>query len=151
MGTYYKRHIPSPDRLHDVGEATGPVRANLLSGVRGEVFEVGFGTGLNLEGVRSCFRGDTLMIVTMTFYELNRKCGSHTFNENYEVKTPNNAFVPQILKTDEDGEFAIVPVRAGWWALSAIVETDQKSPGPNGEEGETELGGVLWIQCVDIK
>ncbi len=72
-------------------------------------------------------------------------------NDDGAVTIPNNAFVTQILKTDEHGEFAFVPVKAGWWALSAIIEPAQKSTGPNGEEVETELGGVLWIHCVDME
>ncbi len=72
------------------------------------------------------------------------------FNSDHAVTIPNNSFVTQILKTNGNGEFAFVPVKAGWWALSAIVLPEQKVQGPNGEEAGQELGGVLWIRCVDV-
>ena len=72
-------------------------------------------------------------------------------NGDRAVTIPNNAFVTQILKSDENGVFSFAPVKAGWWALSAIIEPEQESRGPNGEEVETELGGVLWIHCTNVE
>ena len=72
-------------------------------------------------------------------------------NSGHTLKTPNNAYVTQILKANQDGEFAFVPVKAGWWALTAVPETHQTTKSPNGDDVANELGGVLWIRCIDIE
>jgi cobalt/nickel transport protein len=72
-------------------------------------------------------------------------------NKDHAVKAPNNAFITQVLKANQEGEFAFVPVRAGWWALSAIPESQQTIKSPDGDDVPNELGGVLWIRCVDMK
>lgn len=72
-------------------------------------------------------------------------------NHNGRTATPNNAFVTQIIKTDHAGEFGFIPVKSGWWAMTAIPVTDRKAKSPDGEEVPAELGGVLWISCVDMK
>ncbi len=67
------------------------------------------------------------------------------------LKLPDNSFLTQILKTDSKGEFIFVPLRAGWWALTAIPDSKQMTRSPEGRKVKAELGGVLWIRCVDIK
>ncbi len=72
-------------------------------------------------------------------------------NEAGAVKLPDNSYMTHILKTNAKGEFSYVPVRAGWWALTAIPETTETAQSPEGKTVKAELGGVLWIRCVDMK
>lgn len=72
-------------------------------------------------------------------------------NENGAVELPDNSYLTHILKTNAQGEFSYVPVRAGWWALTAIPETGETAKSPDGKTVKAELGGVLWIRCVDMK
>jgi len=72
-------------------------------------------------------------------------------NDKAALKLPDNSFLTQILKTNSRGEFTFVPPRAGWWALTAIPETREIGRNPEGKKVKAELGGVLWIRCVDMK
>ncbi len=72
-------------------------------------------------------------------------------NDKDTLKLPDNSFLTQILKTNARGEFTFVPPRAGWWALTAIPETNKTTRNPEGKKVKAELGGVLWIRCVDMK
>jgi len=64
---------------------------------------------------------------------------------------PDNSYLTHILKTNGQGEFSYVPVRAGWWAFTAIPETGETAVNPDGKMVKAELGGVLWVHCVDMK
>jgi len=72
-------------------------------------------------------------------------------NDKGEVKMPDNSYLTHILKTNAQGEFTYVPARAGWWVMTAIPEASEKGPGPDGKEVDIEMGGALWIRCVDMK
>jgi cobalt/nickel transport protein len=72
-------------------------------------------------------------------------------NDKGALKLPDNSFLTHILKTNARGEFTFVPPRAGWWALTAIPETKATARNPEGKKVKAELGGVLWIRCVDMK
>lgn len=73
------------------------------------------------------------------------------YDKRNEVDLPSNAFMTQILKTDANGVFALVPVRAGWWAMSAIREADAPVSAPDGSQVPHEQGGVFWIEAVDMR
>jgi cobalt/nickel transport protein len=72
-------------------------------------------------------------------------------NDKGALKLPDNSFLTQILKTNARGEFTFVPPRAGWWALTAIPETKATARNPEGKTVKAELGGVLWIRCLDME
>lgn len=42
-----------------------------------------------------------------------------------------------------------VSPRAGWWALTAIPETNKTTRNPEGKKVKAELGGGFWIRCMD--
>jgi cobalt/nickel transport protein len=71
-------------------------------------------------------------------------------NDQGAVKLLDNSYLTHILKTNAKGEFTFVPVHAGWWALTAIPETKETARRPDGKKVKAELGGVLWIRCVDM-
>jgi cobalt/nickel transport protein len=67
------------------------------------------------------------------------------------VKLPSNAFKTQILKTGSNGEFSFVPVREGWWALTALPDMNETAKAPDGTEVDAEIGGVLWIHVKNME
>jgi len=67
------------------------------------------------------------------------------------VKLPSNAFKTQILKTGSNGEFSFVPVREGWWALTALPDMNETAKAPDGTEVDAEIGGVLWIHVKNLE
>ncbi|MDQ2078622.1 DUF4198 domain-containing protein [Xanthobacteraceae bacterium Astr-EGSB] len=65
------------------------------------------------------------------------------------VKAPNEAFVTQVVRADQNGVFAYVMPRAGWWGFAALVDgPDAKSP--DGKPAKTELGGLIWVKATDM-
>lgn len=71
-------------------------------------------------------------------------------NHGHKVKIPGSPFVTQVIKADANGVFSYAMPRAGWWGFAALVEGDEKLPGPDGEPVEVELGGLMWIRVVDM-
>jgi cobalt/nickel transport protein len=65
------------------------------------------------------------------------------------VAAPNEAFVTQVIKADQNGVFAYAMPRAGWWGFSALVDGPD-AEGPKGEAGKTELGGLIWVKATDM-
>jgi cobalt/nickel transport protein len=65
------------------------------------------------------------------------------------VKAPNEAFVTQVVRADQNGVFAYAMPRAGWWGFAALVDgPDAKSP--DGKQAKTELGGLIWVKATDM-
>ncbi len=72
-------------------------------------------------------------------------------NEGSRVGIPNDALVTQVVKTDANGVFSYTMPRAGWWGFAALVDGDEKMPGPDGKQADVELGGLLWVKTVDMR
>ncbi len=72
-------------------------------------------------------------------------------NEGGRVKTPNDAFVTQVIKADANGVFSYSMPRAGWWGFAALVAGEEKMKSPTGKMVDVELGGVIWVKVVDMK
>lgn len=65
------------------------------------------------------------------------------------VKAPNEAFVTQVTRADQNGVFTYAMPRAGWWGFAALVDgPDAKSP--DGKPAKTELGGLIWVKATDM-
>lgn len=73
------------------------------------------------------------------------------WNEGRRVKIPGDAFVTQVIKADRNGVFCYAMPRAGWWGFAALVEGERKMKNPKGKEVPVELGGIIWVKCVDMK
>ena len=65
------------------------------------------------------------------------------------VTPPNDAFVTQVVRADQNGTFAYALPRAGWWGFAALVEGPD-APGPDGRPAPTELGGLIWVKATDM-
>jgi cobalt/nickel transport protein len=66
------------------------------------------------------------------------------------IKPPNDAFVTQVVKADQNGAFAYAMPRAGWWGFAALVESDEPMKSPDGKAVPVELGGLIWVKAVDM-
>ncbi len=73
------------------------------------------------------------------------------YNEGGKVRIPSGPFVTQVIKADAHGLFAYAMPRAGWWGFAALVEGAQPMKNPDGDEVEVELGGLIWVRCVDME
>lgn len=67
------------------------------------------------------------------------------------VKTPNDAFITQVIKADSQGQFSYAMPKAGWWGFAALVDGDEKMKSPTGKMVDVELGGLMWVKTVDMK
>ncbi len=67
------------------------------------------------------------------------------------IEPPADPFITQVIKADAGGVFAYAMPRAGWWGFAALVDGDEPMPNPDGEDVGVELGGLIWIRCVDMK
>jgi cobalt/nickel transport protein len=66
------------------------------------------------------------------------------------ITAPNDAFVTQVIKADQGGQFAYAIPRAGWWGFAALIEGEQKMKSPDGRSVPVELGGLIWVKAVDM-
>jgi len=73
------------------------------------------------------------------------------YNADGRVKVPNDAFITQVIKADAAGVFSYTIPRAGWWAMAALVDGDEKMKSPDGRMVDVELGGLIWVKAVDMK
>lgn len=101
----------------------------------------GLWTGNTFRGVVT-YRGKPVPFATVEVEYLN---------EGGRVKTPNDAFVTQVIKADASGTFAYTMPRAGWWGFAALVAGEENRKSPTGKMADVELGGVMWVQVVDMK
>lgn len=76
---------------------------------------------------------------------LNFDVGAEAFEGAPKVAMPNGAFTTQQLRTDDKGEFIYGIPFAGWWGFAALVDGDEKLKGPDGQDKDVELGGLLWV------
>ena len=58
---------------------------------------------------------------------------------------PNDYFVTQVVRADENGVFVYGVPWAGWWGFAALSEGGER-PGPDGKPVSVELGAVLWLE-----
>lgn len=67
------------------------------------------------------------------------------------VRPPADPYVTQVIKADGNGVFCYGLARAGWWSFAALVDGPEKMTNPDGKKVGVELGGLLWVRCVDMK
>ncbi len=70
-------------------------------------------------------------------------------NSDSQVKIPADPFITQVITADINGGFSYSMPRAGWWAFAALVEGDMVKH--EGKRVDVELGGLIWVKCVDMK
>jgi cobalt/nickel transport protein len=62
------------------------------------------------------------------------------------VRVPNDTFITQVIKTDENGYFEYTIPWAGWWGFSAIGDGGTLRY-KDGKEYPVELDAVIWIKA----
>lgn len=67
------------------------------------------------------------------------------------ITAPGDAFITQIIKADGNGVFHYGLPHAGWWGFAALLEADYTLPDPSGSPQPVELGGLIWVNAVDMK
>jgi cobalt/nickel transport protein len=72
------------------------------------------------------------------------------FNKDEKIKAPNDYFITQVIKADENGIFSYVVPQAGWWGFAGLNTSDKKIKF-KGEEKDVEIGAVLWIEFKEMK
>ena len=74
------------------------------------------------------------------------------YNEKSLVKAPADAYMTQVVRTDDQGIFTYAMPWDGWWGFAALAEAPEKVKSPDGkEEVGVELGAVLWIRAEKVK
>jgi len=73
------------------------------------------------------------------------------WNEGKKVGIPADAFVTQVIKADAAGVFSYTMPKAGWWAFAPLIEAEKKMKNPEGTMVPVELGGLMWVKCVEMK
>jgi cobalt/nickel transport protein len=61
------------------------------------------------------------------------------------VKAPNDAYITQVIKADENGTFNYAMPASGWWGFAALVEGDKPMQSPDGKDVPVEEGALIWI------
>ncbi len=67
------------------------------------------------------------------------------YNRNAGIKAPNDYFITQTVKADENGIFAYAAPASGWWGFSALNTADYQLD-KDGDAKDVELGAVLWVR-----
>lgn len=73
------------------------------------------------------------------------------FNENQHIKIPNSPFITQVIQADANGTFSYAMPIAGWWGFAALIEGEKPLKNPEGKLVPVELGGLIWINVVDMQ
>lgn len=66
------------------------------------------------------------------------------WNREGRHEAPNEYFVTQVVRADDNGVFVYGVPWAGWWGFAALSEGGER-PGPDGKPANVELGAVLWM------
>ncbi|MGA1826090.1 MAG: DUF4198 domain-containing protein [bacterium] len=73
------------------------------------------------------------------------------YNKDGKIKAPDDPFITQVIKADQDGVFTYAMPKAGWWAFAALNEADRKLKGPEGKDKSIEIGALIWVKVEDMK
>ncbi|MDR1285841.1 MAG: DUF4198 domain-containing protein [Campylobacteraceae bacterium] len=66
------------------------------------------------------------------------------------LKSPNDMYITQVIKADQNGVFHAALPLEGWWGFAALIDDDE-SIKKDGKEYPVELGAVLWLKTESVK
>jgi len=72
------------------------------------------------------------------------------YNADGKVKAPEEPYISQVIRADENGVFTYAMPKAGWWGFAALNTADYTMK-HNGGEYPVEIGAVLWVKTRDMK
>ncbi|MDR1008479.1 MAG: DUF4198 domain-containing protein [Campylobacteraceae bacterium] len=67
-----------------------------------------------------------------------------------DLKAPNDMYITQVIKADQNGVFHAALPFEGWWGFAALIDDDE-SIKKDGKEYPVELGAVLWLKTESVK
>lgn len=71
------------------------------------------------------------------------------YNEDGKIgELPSEAFITQVVKTDESGVFSYVIPWAGWWGFAALCEGEEREY--QGKRYPVELDAVFWVKAFPV-
>ena len=70
------------------------------------------------------------------------------YNRDNKYATPNDYFVTQTVRADQNGVFTYGVPFAGWWGFAALSTSSEKLD-HDGTPKDVELGAVLWAEFLD--
>lgn len=65
------------------------------------------------------------------------------YNE-FGLKSPTDAHITQVVKTDDNGVFSFVMNHKGWWGFAALIEEGEKEY--KGKMYPIENGALMWVK-----
>ena len=71
------------------------------------------------------------------------------YNSGGKVKAPADAYITQVVRTDDNGVFSYAMPRAGWWGFAALNQGEPMVK--DGKKVPVELGAVLWVRAREMK
>ncbi|MHC4871304.1 MAG: DUF4198 domain-containing protein [Planctomycetota bacterium] len=72
-------------------------------------------------------------------------------NKGRKVSIPSDPYITQVIKADRNGVFLYAMPKGGWWGFAALVDGDNKMKNPEGKMVDVELGGLMWVSCMDMQ
>ena len=63
------------------------------------------------------------------------------------LKAPKSAFITQVIRTNEQGDFCYTMPVSGWWGFSALTE-EENALEHLGRPVPLEVGAVIWIKAA---
>ncbi len=72
------------------------------------------------------------------------------YNKGKKIKAPNDTYITQVVRTDNNGIFTYTMPKAGWWGFAALG-VDNKKMKRNGKLYPVELGAVFWVYVKEMK
>lgn len=84
--------------------------------------------------------------VEVEFMNHQPDLANNCFAEKAAIENAKDAFMTQVIKTDENGKFVYSFPKAGWWGFAALEVNKVK-------DGDHEVGqdAVIWVQVTDAK
>ena len=73
-----------------------------------------------------------------------------SYNKGKTHTPPNEFYVTQVVKTDENGVFSFGVPWAGWWGFAALNTAAEKMD-YKGAPKDVELGAVMWVDFAAPK
>ena len=72
-------------------------------------------------------------------------------NADPMIESPGDPYEIQIVTADENGVFTYAMPRAGWWGFAALADGPKPMEGKDGKPHSVEIGGLMWVNCQDMK
>jgi cobalt/nickel transport protein len=75
----------------------------------------------------------------------NVKVEVELYNE-FNLKSPSDAHITQVVKTNANGEFSFTMNHKGWWGFAALIEEGEITH-KDGKSYPVENGALIWVKA----